>query len=145
VVIASVLGARRGGARGSRHGSRRARFPNEGSELRTVAVAIYLAGGAALSYLVWGPWEGVDPRPFSWWVILLVLTFHVAVGAAVGRWWGLGLPLVWAVISVPADGYDTPVATQIAFQTLFLWAPALAVGIAGSKLARLPFLWARSS
>lgn len=74
-----------------------------------------------------------------------MVAFHVAVGAAVGRWWALGLPLAWAVISIPADGYDTPVATQIAFQTLFLWAPALAVGVAASKLARLRFFWARSS
>jgi hypothetical protein len=105
--------------------------------VRAIAVTVYLAAGAALSYLVWGPWEGVDPRPFSWWVMSLVLTFHVAVGAAVGRWWALGLPLAWAVISIPADGYDTPVATQIAFQALFLWAPALALGVAASKLARL--------
>jgi hypothetical protein len=104
--------------------------------VRAVAVAVYLVAGAALSYLVWGPWEGVDPRPFSWWVISLVLAFHVAVGAAVGRWWALALPVAWAVISIPADGYDTPVATQIAFQTPFLWAPALAVGVAASKLAR---------
>jgi len=115
-----------------------------GARLRATATTVYLVGGAALTYLVWGPWEGVDPRPFSWWVISLVLAFHVAVGVVVRRWWALGLPLAWAVISIPADGYDTPVATQIAFQTLFLWAPALAVGVAASKLARLGVLWAKS-
>jgi hypothetical protein len=113
--------------------------------VRAVAVAVYVVAGAALSYLVWGPWEGVDPRPFSWWVISLVLAFHVVVGAAVGGWWALGLLVAWALISIPADGYDTPVATQIAFQTPFLWAPALAVGVAASKLARLRFVRAKSS
>jgi len=99
-------------------------------------VILYLGTGAALSYLVWGRWEGVDPRPFSWWVIFLVFAFHVVVGVGIGRWWALGLPLVWALLSIPAEGYDTPVAVQIAFQTLFLWAPALAIGVAASKLAR---------
>jgi hypothetical protein len=99
-------------------------------------VVLYLGTGAALSYLVWGPWEGVDPRPFSWWVISLVFAFHVAVGAAIGRWWAVILPLVWALLSIPADGYDTPVWVQIAFQTFFLWAPALALGVASAQILR---------
>ena len=99
------------------------------------AAGAYLLATGLVSYLVWGPWDGVDPRPFSWPVDAAVLVCHVLAGAAIRRWWALALPLAWAVISIPAGGYDVPVSTGIAFQTPFLWAPALALGILGSKLA----------
>jgi hypothetical protein len=101
-----------------------------------VAVAVYLATLTVLSYVVWGPWEGVDPRTFSWWVTSLVLLFHVGVGFVIGRWWAVALPLVWALLSSGAGGYDTPLGIQILFQTFFLWGPALALGVAVSKLRR---------
>jgi hypothetical protein len=111
------------------------RRPQNGWRGRALAVAVYLAAGAAVSYLVWGPWEGVDPWPFSFWVLGLLFVFHLFVGAAIGRWWAVLLPLAWALISFGAEGYDTPVAIVLLFQTPFLWAPALFVGVAGRKLA----------
>jgi len=109
-----------------------------------ISIAIYLIVGAALSYLVWGPWEGVDPRPFAWWVLAAIAAFHVAVGAVIGRWWALALPLAWAGISIGAEGYDVPVATQILFQAPFIWIPSLALGIALRRVAR-PRLRPRAS
>jgi hypothetical protein len=97
--------------------------------------------GAALSYLVWGPWEGVDPRPHAWWVYGLVMAFHAGVGVAIGRWWALALPLAWAFLSLGADGYDSPVWIMIAFQTPFMWAPAIGLGVAVAKLAAREPLW----
>jgi hypothetical protein len=111
------------------------RRSQEGWRGRAVAVTVYLAAGAAVSYLVWGPWEGVDPWPFSFWVLGLLFVFHLFVGAAIGRWWAVVLPLAWALISLGAEGYDTPVSIVLLFQTPFLWAPALLVGVAGRKLA----------
>jgi hypothetical protein len=108
---------------------------------RTIAAAVYLAFGAAVSYLVWGPWGGVDPRPHSWWVYFLIIAFHTGVGLVIGRWWALALPLAWALLSLGAEGYDTPVWILIAFQTPFLWVPAIALGVAGSKLATRAPVW----
>jgi hypothetical protein len=94
----------------------------------------YLGVGAAMSYLVWGPWEGVDPRPFAWWTLLGLAIFHVLVGFAIGRWWALALPLAWALLSLGAEGYDIPVTTQLLFQAP-LWISFLAVGVALRRLA----------
>jgi hypothetical protein len=113
-----------------------------GAAVKTGAVALYLAMGAAMSYLVWGPWEGVDPRPFVWWTTLALALFHVLVGFAIGRWWALALPFVWALVSIGAEGYDIPVTTQLVFQAPFLWIPALAVGVAARRF--LPRLRSRS-
>jgi len=97
------------------------------------AALAYLACLLTLSYVVWGPWEGVDPRTRSWWVYLLVAVFHVLCGLVIARWWAVGLPLVWAAASIGAGGYDTPIALVIAFQTLFIWGPALAAGVAAGR------------
>ena len=102
---------------------------------RVVAVVVYLAVGAAMSYLVWGPWEGVDPRPFAWWVILALALAHVSVGFAIGRWWAVLLPLAWAVLSLGAEGYDVPVTTQLLFQAPLFWMPSLGIGVALRRFA----------
>ncbi len=103
--------------------------------MKAAAVTCYLGVGAAMSYLVWGPWEGVDPRPFAWWTLLALVLFHIAVGAAIGRWWALALPLAWALLSLGAEGYDIPVTTQLLFQAPFLWIPSLGLGLALRRLA----------
>jgi hypothetical protein len=77
-------------------------------------VAVTLLTTSPLSYLVWGPWEGVDPHPFSWTVCAALLTFH-ALGAVIGRWWALALPACLGDHLGPR------------------W-PALAIGIAARKL-----------
>jgi len=100
-----------------------------------IATVVYLAAGAAVSYLVWGPWEGVDPRPFAWWTLLSLAVFHVLVGFVIGRWWALALPLAWAALSIGAEGYDIPVTTQLLFQAPFLWIPSLALGVALRRVA----------
>ena len=98
------------------------------------AVAVYLAATAAISYYVWGPWEGVDGRAHGWWAFAALALFHVAVGAAIARWWAVALPLAWALMSVGAGGYDTPVWIIVLFQAPFSWAPAVAIGVAARKL-----------
>ena len=104
--------------------------------MRFVAALVYLAVGATYSFLFWGPWDGTDPNPTSWWALSALLLFHVVVGAAIGRWWAILLPLAWSALSIPAEGYDTPVWIIVLFQTPFFWAPALALGVAARKLAR---------
>ncbi|HEX5467515.1 MAG TPA: hypothetical protein VFW80_00550 [Gaiellaceae bacterium] len=91
-----------------------------------------------MSYLVWGPWDGVDGQAHAWWVFAALALFHVAVGAAISRWWAVGLPLAWALLSVGAEGYDTPVWIVILFQAPLAWAPAVAIGVAARKLGRRP-------
>ena len=100
-----------------------------------MAIAAYLTATSLVSYLVWGPWDGVDPRPVSWWTYASLIVFHVVVGAAVARWRALALPLAWAAISFRAQGYDVPVSTAILLQTPFFWAPALLIGIVIRKAA----------
>lgn len=112
-----------------------------GLAVKAGAVALYLAMGMAMSYLIWGPWEGVDPRPFAWWTTLALALFHALVGFLIGRWWAITLPLPWALLSLGAEGYDIPVTTQLLFQAPFLWIPALAVGIGARRL--LPHLRSR--
>jgi hypothetical protein len=102
------------------------------------AVLTYFAVTTTVSYALWGPWDGVDPTWNSWWFDGLLLGFHVLVGAALRRWWALALPLAWALVSIPAEGYDTPVAIGILFQTPFYWAPAVALGVATGKLGLDP-------
>ena len=95
------------------------------------AAAAYFAATLTVSYALWGPFDGVEYDP-AWateprvWAALLVL--HVLAGAAIGRWLALLLPPVWAVLSWPAEGYDTPVSVHVAFTTPY-WIPALAAGV----------------
>jgi hypothetical protein len=103
---------------------------------RSAVVCVYLAVGAAYSFLIWGPWDGTYGNPTSWWALGALTFLHVVAGAAIGRWWAVLLPLAWSALSVPAEGYDTPVWIIILFQTPFFWAPALAVGVALRKLGR---------
>jgi hypothetical protein len=112
--------------------------------MRWAAAAAFLLVGAAMSYLVWGRWDGVDPRPFVWWTLLALAGFHVLTGFAIGRWWAVLLPLAWSAVSVGAGGYDIPVATQLLFQAPFFWMPALAAGVGLRKVAE-PRLRARAS
>ena len=99
-------------------------------------VSVYLALTLTLSYAVWAPYDGLEHDP-AWasddrlWPALVVL--HVVAGAAIGRWWALALPVVWALLSVPAGGYDTPVWIGIAFNLPFFWLPATLLGIALRK------------
>jgi hypothetical protein len=99
-----------------------------------VPAVAYLAATTTVSYALWGAWDGVDPTWNSWWFDALLLGFHVLIGVAVRRWWSLALPLVWALVSIPAGGYDTPVAIGVLFQTPFFWSPALALGVAIGKV-----------
>jgi len=100
------------------------------------AATTYLVATLWVSYAVWGPYDGVEYEP-AWagelelGVALVLL--HALVGALVGRWWALALPLAWIVLSLGAEGYDTPVPVLIAFTTPFYWAPAIAVGVAARK------------
>lgn len=100
------------------------------------AVAVHLALTLTLSYVVWGPYDGLEHDP-EWasdhrlWPALVVL--HIAAGAAIGRWWAIALPIAWALLSVPAGGYDTPVWIGIAFNLPFFWLPATVLGIALRK------------
>lgn len=102
------------------------------------AVAVYFGLTLVLSYAVWARYDGVgyDPAwasPDRLWLWLVAL--HVAVGAVLGRWWALALPVAWAALSAGAGGYDTPVAIGLAFSLPFIWLPATAAGVAGRKLA----------
>jgi hypothetical protein len=98
-------------------------------------VFAYLGLCAAYSFLIWGPWDGTYGNPTSWRALGMIAILHVVAGAAIGRWWAILLPVGWALLSVPAEGYDTPVWIIILFQTPFFWAPALAVGVALRRLA----------
>jgi hypothetical protein len=99
---------------------------------------LYLGLTLTLSYAVWGPYVGVQHDP-AWaaddrlWPVLVIL--HVAVGAAIGRWWALALPVAWALLSMPAGGYDMPVWVGIAFNLPFYWLPATALGVSVRKFA----------
>ena len=101
------------------------------------AAAGYLAATLAVSYAIWGPYDGVGYDPawaggVAFTIALLVL--HVVTGFAIGRWWALVLPVLWAAASIGAEGYDTPVAILIAFGLPFLWLPAVALGVAARRL-----------
>jgi len=101
------------------------------------AAAAYLTATLAVSYAVWGPYDGVEQTWLSEPALLAaLLALHAGAGAAIGRWYALLLPLAWAFLSWPAEGYDTPVWVGIAFGTPFYWAPALAAGVAARTLAR---------
>jgi hypothetical protein len=99
--------------------------------VRAGAVVFYLGLGAAYSYLGWN-------QPYSWWVVSAFLLIHVVTGFLIGRWWAVLLPLVWALVSVGADGYDTPLHVIVLFQTPFFWAPALALGVLLRHAGREP-------
>jgi len=104
--------------------------------MKAAAALVYLAAGAAYTYLVWGPWDGVGFDPTSSSMLAVLVLLHIVVGAAIGRWWAVLLPLAWSILSVPAEGYDTPVWIIILFQTPFLWAPAVAFGVGLRWVAR---------
>jgi hypothetical protein len=96
------------------------------------AVAAYLAVTLTVSYAVWGPYDGVEHDPawadsaaFS----IGLLAVHAAAGFAIGRWWAVGLPPLWALCSIPAEGYDVPVTVGIAFGSVYLWIPAVLAGL----------------
>ena len=101
------------------------------------AAAVYLGLMLTLSYAVWGPYDGVEHDP-AWaagdrlWPALFVL--HAAAGAAIGRWWALALPIAWALLSVSAGGYDTPVWVVIAFNLPLYWLPAVALGVIARRI-----------
>jgi hypothetical protein len=102
---------------------------------RDAAVVLYLAITLTVSYVLWGPYDGVEPAwAFSWWMFGTLLCLHVVVGSVIGRWWAVALPVVWAFGSAWAEGYDTPVTTVILFQSAFFWIPALAIGVVLRKL-----------
>jgi len=103
--------------------------------VRFGAAIAYGVCAAAYSYLVWGPWDGTHGNPISWWALTTLVFLHVLAGAAIGRWWAVLLPFAWSAISVPAEGYDTPVWVIILFQAPFLWMPALACGVALRRAA----------
>ncbi len=96
----------------------------------------YLIVGACVTYLVWNRYDGVAWWPFSWPFVAALAVAHVLAGYLIVRWWALALPLGWAALSLGAEGYDTPVAILIAFQTPFLWLPALAVGVVAARARR---------
>jgi hypothetical protein len=104
--------------------------------LASAAAAAYLAFTLWLSYGVWGPYDGVEHDP-SWangdGFLVVLLVIHACVGAAVGRVWAIALPIAWAVLSVPADGYDAPVWALVV-SGLWLWIPAVLVGLAARWL-----------
>ena len=100
--------------------------------VQAIAAAAYLAVTLTVSYAVWGPYDGVEYDP-AWAggaaLYLVLLGLHAAAGFAIGRWWALGLPLLWAFLSIPAGGYDVPVWVGIAFPAPFLWIPATLAGL----------------
>jgi len=101
--------------------------------LEADAALAYLVGALAVTYGIWGRYDGFGYEPvwvseLSLWTLLLVV--HVAAGALIGRWWALALPVAWVVLSVPADGYDMPVWVGIAFNLPLTWLPALVLGVA---------------
>ena len=102
--------------------------------MRAAVVVAYFAATLLVTYLLWGPWDGMGDAYTGWSVLAPLLLVHVAVGAVLRRWWALLLPVAWAAFSIPADGYDTPVAIGIFFNTPFLWWPALVGGLASGKL-----------
>jgi hypothetical protein len=110
---------------------------SRGRAARLAAAGAYLAGTLTVTYALWNRYDGVAYDP-AWateprvWAALLVL--HVLVGAAVGRWWALLLPLAWVLLSWPAEGYDTPVWVVVAFSTPVYWIPALAAGVLVRRL-----------
>ena len=104
--------------------------------LEAAAALAYLVGALAVTYGIWDRYDGVGYEPawvseLSLWTLLLVV--HVGAGALIGRWWALALPVAWVVLSVPADGYDTPVWVGIAFNLPLTWLPALVLGLAVRK------------
>jgi hypothetical protein len=105
---------------------------------RVLATAGYLAITLTVSYSFWGPYDGVEYDP-EWAMgvpfFVALVAPHVVAGMAIGRWWALSLPLAWAVLSIPAGGYDVPVAVLIAFGS-FYWMPAVFVGVAVRRILR---------
>jgi hypothetical protein len=109
-----------------------------------LAVAAYLAVTLTVSYAAWGPYDGVEPDP-QWargeGFFVFLLAVHAIAGFAIRRWWALGLPILWALLSVPAGGYDLRVWVGIVFCAPFYWMPAVLVGLVARwvvHLLRLP-------
>ena len=100
-----------------------------------VSALVYLAVTGAVAYEVWGRYDGVELAwAFSTPVFTGLLVLHLAVGAIVGRWWLLALPLLWALVAAPAGGYDLPVSAAIVAQAAFFWLPTLAVAVGLRRL-----------
>jgi hypothetical protein len=119
------------------------------SELYTVVVVVYVAATLFVSYALWARdgaiWVDNPDTGFSWVFGGLVL-LHLAVGAIVGRWWIVGLPLVWLVLSLGAISPDgTPVGVELIFTSPFIWMPLLFVGVASRKLLSAARRVSRSS
>jgi hypothetical protein len=106
---------------------------NSERTVELTATAAYLAVTLTVSYAVWGPYDGVEYDP-AWAdgpaFYAGLLAVHAAAGFLIGRWWALSLPLLWALLSIPAEGYDTPVVVGIAFGSVFFWIPAVLTGLA---------------
>ena len=111
-----------------------ASVPRPGA-LQAASALGYLAATGALAYGVWGRYDGVDPTwAFSAPVFVGLVVLHLAVGAIVGRWWVLVLPVVWSLVAAPAGGYDFPVSAAILAQAAFFWLPTLSVGVGLRRL-----------
>jgi hypothetical protein len=112
-------------------------------------LALYVALGATLATPLYDPVFAGDDE---WWLLPALLVFaHLGLGAAVGRWWVLALPVVFSFVFFLLGGGD-----QFASLWLIVGAPLLlaltAIGLAFRRvawvpiplfaLAALPALWA---
>jgi len=114
-----------------------------------LGLAVYAALVASLATPLYDPLFAGDDE---WWLLPALLVFaHLALGAAVGRWWALVLPIVFSFVFFLLGG-----AEELAWLWLIVGAPLLfavtAIGLAFRRvrwvpaglfaLAALPALWA---
>ena len=113
-----------------------------------LGLAAYAALAASLATPLYDPLSSGEQ---DWWALLVLLAFaHLGLGAAVGRWWALVLPVALSVALFLLGG-----AEDLAWLALFFGAPAMvactAIGLALRRVrwspaalfavAALPALW----
>jgi hypothetical protein len=81
-----------------------------------------------------------------WWLIIPYLALYLVIGALIGRWWAVGLPLLHVLWAAPVEVLDLsdaemPPLVGVVFDVA-LGGPVLAVGVLTRHLARR---WSRSS
>jgi hypothetical protein len=114
-----------------------------------LGLVLYAALAASLATPLYDPLFAGDDE---WWLLPALLVFaHLGLGAAVGRWWALLLPLAFSLAFFLLGG-----AEELAWLWLILGAPLLvactAIGLAFRRvgwiaaplfvLAALPTFWA---
>ena len=97
-----------------------------------LVVAVYLAIGALWIYAVVDRRGDVGPIA----ILVALLAFHLVLGAVVGRWWVVPLPVVLLPLALPAGSVPGGGELGHAWEIVLLMIPGLVVLVAAGVGAR---------